>query len=504
MSACCGLLIVLASLLAAELAAPAQRGRAIGLIFMGISGSLVFGVPLGVQISDWFGWRWIFAGIAVYSLPLCLLALPAATPGRRPARPRRLPAAARQPALWLAQLVSILLLGGHFTLFAYFTPYLASMAGIRSPSEISLILLLIGLAALSGGYIGGWLADRLGHRRALRLVPAAFALALAAVPLSLGSIGFLPVLMVWSAISWMISPVVQSFLLRSDPASGSAGVALNTSAMHLGVGLGAALGGLVVAALGVAATPWVGLALVLAALACALGASTLDGATQALPFSPLHGDAGGHPGAQVDIRRHLVEADAHRNALRQAHPVEGRLDIGQQLAVRRRVAVGDTAADALHRAVDRLIAAHQADLGAHADADAGQLGFLEVGDHIEGLLVDQRHHRLARRGVVALGQAQVGHLAVARGARSSLRLRLSSAIFTWASASWYSLRAMAALIWAFSLSSALIAPMPDGCAGPPRSGATGIAGDGSRRRRGPAPGWPGSVPGRCASARRRP
>ncbi|MFO6384824.1 MFS transporter, partial [Pseudomonas aeruginosa] len=65
----------------------------------------------------------------------------------------------RQPALWLAQLVSILLLGGHFTLFAYFTPYLASMAGIRSPSEISLILLLIGLAALSGGYIGGWLAD---------------------------------------------------------------------------------------------------------------------------------------------------------------------------------------------------------------------------------------------------------------------------------------------------------------------------------------------------------
>ncbi|KSP70059.1 MFS transporter [Pseudomonas aeruginosa] len=272
MSACCGLLIVLASLLAAELAAPAQRGRAIGLIFMGISGSLVFGVPLGVQISDWFGWRWIFAGIAVYSLPLCLLLwryLPQRQAGDLPGREGYL-RQLRQPALWLAQLVSILLLGGHFTLFAYFTPYLASMAGIRSPGEISLILLLIGLAALSGGYIGGW----------------AFALALAAVPLSLGSIGFLPVLMVWSAISWMISPVVQSFLLRSDPASGSAGVALNTSAMHLGVGLGAALGGLVVAALGVAATPWVGLALVLAALACALGASTLDGATQALPLSP--------------------------------------------------------------------------------------------------------------------------------------------------------------------------------------------------------------------------
>ncbi|MCR3766794.1 MFS transporter, partial [Pseudomonas aeruginosa] len=142
------------------------------------------------------------------------------------------------------------------------------------------------LAALSGGYMGGWLADRLGHRRALQLVPAAFAVALAALPPSLGSSAwFVPVLMVWSAISWMISPVVQSFLLRSDPASGSAGVALNTSAMHLGVGLGAALGGLVVALLGVAATPWVGLALVLAALACALGACALSGAAQALPLS---------------------------------------------------------------------------------------------------------------------------------------------------------------------------------------------------------------------------
>ncbi|PCM93815.1 MFS transporter, partial [Pseudomonas aeruginosa] len=115
-----------------------------GLIFMGISGSLVFGVPLGVQISDWFGWRWIFAGIAVYSLPLCLLLwryLPQRQAGDLPGREGYL-RQLRQPALWLAQLVSILLLGGHFTLFAYFTPYLASMAGIRSPSEISLILLL--------------------------------------------------------------------------------------------------------------------------------------------------------------------------------------------------------------------------------------------------------------------------------------------------------------------------------------------------------------------------
>lgn len=48
-------------------------------------------------------------------------------------------------------------------------------------------------------------------------------------------------------ISCMVSPVVQSFRRHSAPASSSTGASLNTSARHLGVGLGAAIGGLAVA-----------------------------------------------------------------------------------------------------------------------------------------------------------------------------------------------------------------------------------------------------------------
>jgi DHA1 family purine base/nucleoside efflux pump-like MFS transporter len=272
MAACCGLLIMQASLLAVELAPPAQRGRAIGLIFMGISGSLVFGVPAGVLVNDWFGWRWIFAAIALYSLPLAALlriALPRRTldsPANGAAYKRQL----RNPALNLAQLVSILLLGGHFTLFAYITPWFQQVAGITDSQGIALTLLLIGLAAIGGGYLGGWLSDHLGHRRALLVVPVLFALAMLAIPLSLGRPWLLlGALMIWSTISWMISPTVQSYLLASDPASGSAGVALNTSAMHLGVALGAALGGAVISLAGIAWAPWVGISLVVAAILCA-------------------------------------------------------------------------------------------------------------------------------------------------------------------------------------------------------------------------------------------
>jgi len=115
MAACCGLLIVISTLLASELAPQGQQGRAIGIIFMGISASLVFGVPLGVQISSWFGWRWIFFGIAIYSLPLSLLlwrCLPDCRSSTLPGRAGYLRQLSHRP-LWLAQAVSILLLGGH-------------------------------------------------------------------------------------------------------------------------------------------------------------------------------------------------------------------------------------------------------------------------------------------------------------------------------------------------------------------------------------------------------
>src|SRR5271168_153559 len=36
--------------------------------------------------------------------------------------------------------------------------------------------------------------------------------------------------------------------------------------------------------------------------------------------------SGGAPGDQKKVRRHIVELDAHGDALRQTHPAEGRID----------------------------------------------------------------------------------------------------------------------------------------------------------------------------------
>ena len=54
------LVVVLSLTIAAKIVNPAYRAKALGLIYMGISSSLVLGVPLGILISNTFGWRIIF------------------------------------------------------------------------------------------------------------------------------------------------------------------------------------------------------------------------------------------------------------------------------------------------------------------------------------------------------------------------------------------------------------------------------------------------------------
>src|SRR5215469_6949199 len=53
------------------------------------------------------------------------------------------------------------------------------------------------------------------------------------------------------------------------------------------------------------------------------------------------------PGDQQQVRRHIVELDAHGNALGQAHPAEGRIDESEQLARGGAVLVLDAESDAL-------------------------------------------------------------------------------------------------------------------------------------------------------------
>lgn len=216
------------------------------------------------------GWRAVFAALALLAvvvLAICQRTLPTAGRGRPPASGYR--QHLRSLPLVAAQLVSILMIGGHFMLFAYLAPYLVEMVGV-APGNVVLFFLAFGVAGVCGGYCGGWLADVAGPRFSIVATPLAYLAALLVIPFAAKVPGFfIVVMMAWAMISWMISPVVQSFLIATGPQTAEAGVGLNLSAMHVGVGLGTGLGGLVLTWLPLQNLPWLGGLLAAAAVAAA-------------------------------------------------------------------------------------------------------------------------------------------------------------------------------------------------------------------------------------------
>lgn len=67
-AASAALITVLSITMASQMAEPAYRARAIGVIFMGVSGSLVLGVPVGMMLGNAFGWRAPFVMISILAV----------------------------------------------------------------------------------------------------------------------------------------------------------------------------------------------------------------------------------------------------------------------------------------------------------------------------------------------------------------------------------------------------------------------------------------------------
>lgn len=272
MAATSALTCLTCTLMATRMAPEALRGRAIGAIFMGICSSLVLGVPAGMLLCDLLGWRGVFIGQAALAVTVLLLAwrgLPQVRSNERIALGSYL-RHLRDSRLCAAQAVSLLMIAGHFTVFAYLAPYAQQVAHVP-PHWLPAVFAAFGIAGVSGGYVGGWMADRLGAGRSIVLAPLLYLASLLVLPLCAGTPWlFLPAMMLWGGLSWTTSPVVQSYLAKRGEDTFPAGMSLNMSAMHLGVGLGSAIGGVVITGATLSATPWAGAALtaLAAAMAC--------------------------------------------------------------------------------------------------------------------------------------------------------------------------------------------------------------------------------------------
>ncbi|CAN7166012.1 MULTISPECIES: MFS transporter [unclassified Variovorax] len=256
-----------AALVAAALAPPDRRARAVGLVMLGLTGATLVGVPIAAWLGQLFGWRaaFVFVGlIAVLAMVMLRRDLPdlAAPSGASPLREL---GALKRKQVWLTLGIGAIGFGGMFSVFSYIKPTLTEVAGLPV-AGVPLVLALFGFGMVGGNLVGSRLADKaLMPTIGGLLVWAALVLTTFSFAAHHVATAALNVFLIGTIVA--IGPALQIRLMDVAGDAQTLAAALNHSAFNTANALGAWLGGAAITAgLGWTSTGWVGALLALAGL----------------------------------------------------------------------------------------------------------------------------------------------------------------------------------------------------------------------------------------------
>ncbi len=248
--------------------APERRGRALALVFLGMSLSYVIGMPIGAWLGLEYGWRVPVLGVAGATV-LCCIALYRLVPRDIAAPGATLSGALshlRRPAVLWTLALTLFYFVAIFNVFAYIGPVLLALNDMTN-TQLSFALMSFGVAGVAGTLLGGWANDRFGAQTTLALQLSILAAMMVLVPLTHGQpLLTLVVFVVWGVSGFGMMVPQQSRLVLLAPQSAPLLMSLNTSMLYFGMALGAVVGGAASAVLGVANLAWAGVPFALAGL----------------------------------------------------------------------------------------------------------------------------------------------------------------------------------------------------------------------------------------------
>ncbi|WP_276211142.1 MFS transporter [Heyndrickxia coagulans] len=255
-----GMVVVTALTIAEKIAPKGKKASAIATVIMGLTASLIIGVPLGRMTSEVLGWKAVFGGIALLGLVAMViisLTIPKIQAEKLTPLNQQL-ALLKKPKVVLGLAITFFWLGGYSIAYTYLSPYLLNISGV-SDKLLSSVLLIFGIASLVGSKFGGFSTDRWGVRFTLiggMMLHITMLVLLSIVAHSY--VGVLVILILWSFAAWSTGPTQQYHLATIEPESSSLLLGLNQSMMQLAMAAGAGIGGIFVERVSLTSITWLG------------------------------------------------------------------------------------------------------------------------------------------------------------------------------------------------------------------------------------------------------
>ncbi|VXC60982.1 Major facilitator transporter [Pseudomonas sp. 8Z] len=258
----------IAMLLAASMAPPHKRAKAVSRVLAGLTVAILIGNPLATWLGQFMSWRYAFALvgiIAITTIAMVAIFLPKDPDEVRSSPMGELRAFNRAP-IWLALAIGAIGFAGMFCVFSYMAPTLLEVTRV-SAGWIPLAMGVFGAGCIIGNSAGGWLFDRL-QLRAVAWILAWSTLVLLLFPLAANNLWtILPAIFVLGTMI-ALGPALQTHLMDVATGAQTLAAASNHAAFNVANALGPWLGGLAISAgMGWTITGYIGAATALCGLA---------------------------------------------------------------------------------------------------------------------------------------------------------------------------------------------------------------------------------------------
>ena len=261
MGAVAGALLAVGVTYIPELLSPKQTSMGISVVYGAFSVAMVVVTSVGKILADTVGWHVAMEGALAFSIVICgalLVFMPRTGSTDEPATFREQAKLLTEPSIITGMLIFLFGVGSVYVFYGYVTPYLEQVLGMGT-FEASTTLMVYGVFCLLSNILGGWIDARFGMK-ALLVTFVLQGLALLGIFVAGGNRTVaLALIFCIATLMYIFSVSCITLFMRiareRHPKAMVLASSIEPMAFNIGISFGTAVGGAVVAGIGIA---WVG------------------------------------------------------------------------------------------------------------------------------------------------------------------------------------------------------------------------------------------------------